>query len=290
MTAIGQCGTWVEHFPGNLRWSNAMQIVKGMAPYGAVALEEIDRVGQRLKARESESDLDTAWFEEWHAMGEYVARRADEAAAKGRTITAGNYYMRSGNYYYSAERFMPPGDEKIRIYRKALRGYQEGLKRLHQNVEFIDVPYENTSLPAYFMKAQGVTGPAPTVVLFDGMDNCKDMSIIFAGTEFAKRGINTLAIDGPGQSEALRLRNIASRPDYEVAGIAAYEYISKRSDVDPARVAVTPHESVRSRNDTRRALRLERCTGTCMRGNPILRHAMRPTPRPVFRQIFSFAG
>ena len=238
MTASTRCGTWVEHFPGNLRWSNAMQIVKGMAPYGAVALEEIDRVAWKLKARESEEDLDKAWFEEWYALAEYISGRGAEAAEKGRSITAGNYYMRAGNYYYSAERFMAPSDEKIRVYRKALHGYREGLARLHPNVEFIDVPYEGTSLPAYFMKATGVSGPAPTVVLFDGMDNCKDMSVIFAGIDFAKRGINTLAIDGPGQSEALRLRNIASRPDYEVAGTAAYEYVASRPDVDASRVAV----------------------------------------------------
>src|SRR5688572_25951418 len=30
--------SWAVHFPGNLRWSNAMQIVKGMTPYGAVAM------------------------------------------------------------------------------------------------------------------------------------------------------------------------------------------------------------------------------------------------------------
>ena len=39
--------TWAVHFPGNLRWSNAMQIVKGMAPYGAIAMEEVDRIGRR---------------------------------------------------------------------------------------------------------------------------------------------------------------------------------------------------------------------------------------------------
>ena len=37
--------TWAVHFPGNLRWSNAMQIVKGMAPYGAIAMDEVDRIG-----------------------------------------------------------------------------------------------------------------------------------------------------------------------------------------------------------------------------------------------------
>jgi hypothetical protein len=43
--------SWAVHFPGNLRWTNAMQIVKGMAPYGAVAMDEVDRVGRRLEAR-----------------------------------------------------------------------------------------------------------------------------------------------------------------------------------------------------------------------------------------------
>jgi dipeptidyl aminopeptidase/acylaminoacyl peptidase len=56
--------------------------------------------------------------------------------------------------------------------------------------------------------------------------------------EFAKRGFNTLAIDGPGQGEALRLRNIHSRYDYEAAGTAAYEYVASRPDVDADRVAV----------------------------------------------------
>jgi pimeloyl-ACP methyl ester carboxylesterase len=238
MTVSGKCGTWVEHFPGNLRWSNAMQIVKGMAPWGAVALEEVDRVAQRLKAREGEENLDKAWREEWSAMADRVAAVADAAAARGRDVTAGNNYMRAGNYYYSAERFMVPGEEKISVYRKALRCYHSSLERLYPFIEKVDVPYEDTHLAAYFLKAPGEEGPAPTVVLFDGMDNSKEMSVIFAGLEFAKRGINTLAIDGPGQAESLRLRGIHSRPDYEVAGTAAYEYVSKRAEVDPKRVAV----------------------------------------------------
>jgi dipeptidyl aminopeptidase/acylaminoacyl peptidase len=81
-------------------------------------------------------------------------------------------------------------------------------------------------------------GQRPTVVLFDGMDNAKEMSVIFAGLDFQKRGINTLAIDGPGQSEPLRLRNIHSRHDYEVAGTAAYDYVAARPEVDAKRVAV----------------------------------------------------
>jgi dienelactone hydrolase len=228
---------WAVHFPGNLRWSNAMQIVKGMAPYGAIAMEEVDRIGDRLKAREHENDPDVAWKEEWSAMADLVAKVADAAAADGRQITAGNHYMRAANYYYSAERFIPPGDEKMAMYRKALRCWHAALERLHPSIERVEVPYEGKSLPAYFLPAPG-PGRKRTVVLFDGMDNAKEMSVIFAGLDFAQRGINTLAIDGPGQSETLRLRQIVSRPDYEVAGRAAYDYVAARPEVDPKRVSV----------------------------------------------------
>ena len=230
-------GTWAVHFPGNLRWSNAMQIVKGMAPYGAIAMDEVDRIGRRLKARAGEADPDRAWREEWSAMADRIAGVADKAAAEGRDITAGNHYMRAGNYYYSAERFIPPGEEKLAMYAKALRSYQAAMERLHPDVERVEVPYEGTSLPAWFVKGRGL-GRRPTVVLFDGMDNAKEMSVIFAGLDFAKRGINTLAIDGPGQSEPLRLRNIHSRHDYEVAGTAAYNFVAALREVDPNRVAV----------------------------------------------------
>jgi dienelactone hydrolase len=229
--------TWQVAFPGNLRWSNAMQIVRGMVPYAAAAMDEIDRVGRRLKARAGEADPDRAWREEWEAMAEKVAAIGDRAAAEGRDITAGNQYMRAGNYYYSAERFIPPGPEKMAVYRKALRCYQAAMSRLYPEIERVEVAYEGASLPAYFVKGRG-EGRRPTVVLFDGMDNAKEMSVIFAGLDFAKRGINTLAIDGPGQSETLRLRNIVSRHDYEVPGTAAYDYVAARPEVDPKRVAV----------------------------------------------------
>ncbi len=230
-------GNWPVTFPGNLRWSNATQIVKGMVAYGAAAMAEIDLITQRLKARAGESDLDRAWMEEWSKEADRVAKIGDDADAAGNAITAGNQYMRAGNYYYSAERFIPPGEEKLAMYRKALRCYQGAMARLHPDIERVEVPYEGKSLPAWFVKGRG-QGKRPTVVLFDGMDNAKEMSVIFAGLDLAKRGINVLAIDGPGQSEPLRLHNIPTRHDYEAAGMPAYDYVASRPEVDAKRVAV----------------------------------------------------
>jgi dienelactone hydrolase len=232
--------TWIDHFPGNFMWSNATLVTKGMAPYGAVALGEIDWVVQPLHERIKEPQ---AWWEEWCAVAERVERAGDKAAAEGRSATAGNCYLRAGNYYYTGERMVPPGEQKLGIYRKALRCYQEGLKRRNPNLEIVDVPYDGTALPAYFLKSPTAKGPAPTVVLFDGLDNCKEMSVLFAGIELAYRGFHTLAIDGPGQGEALRLRRLPSRYDYEVPGTAAYQYVAQRPDVDPKRVAIMAYSA-----------------------------------------------
>jgi alpha-beta hydrolase superfamily lysophospholipase len=138
---------------------------------------------------------------------------------------------------------VPPGEQKTGIYRKSLRCSQEGLKRRYPDLEIVDIPYENSSLAAYFLKTTRNKGRAPTVVLFNGLDNCKEMNVLFAGAELAFRGFNTLAIDGPGQGESLRLRNHPSRYDYEAAGIPAYEYVASRPDADPKRVAIIAYSA-----------------------------------------------
>jgi len=227
---------WITSFPDNFKWSNATLVCKGMAPYGAVSMEEIDRICTKLRDGPHSTD---AWVAAWCNMADTLVERAKKADALGHHRTAGRLYLRAGNYYYTGERFVEPGERKLSIYRKALLASQNGLQRNYPEIEFIDVPYEKGSLAAYFFPASGKNNtPAPTIVVFDGMDNCKEMSVLFAGIEFSKRGFNTLAIDGPGQGESLRLRKHYARPDYEVAGRAAYDWVTTRKDVDANRVVV----------------------------------------------------
>ncbi len=228
-------GSWIEHFPGNMVWSNACLVTKGMAPYGAVALGEIDQVCERLRERQGEPD---AWREEWCAMGARLEKAADAAEAAGHRVTAGDYYLRAGMYYFTGERFVTPGAQKREIGRKAIELQTRGIVRRHPNVERVEVPFEGATLPGLFMKAPGASDRAPAVVVFDGMDNCKEMSVLFAGLEFARRGWHTLAIDGPGQGESLRLRELYARHDYEVPGAAAYDWVAARPEVDGGKVAV----------------------------------------------------
>ena len=68
-------GPWINHFGDNFLWSNATLIIKGMAPYGVVALEEMDRACERLRLRQHEPQ---AWQEEWGALAAQVERAAED--------------------------------------------------------------------------------------------------------------------------------------------------------------------------------------------------------------------
>ena len=74
-------------------------------------------------------------------------------------MTAGDYYLRAGIYHYNAERFLVPGPEKKAQGARAYKLWHQGMRLRHRNIEFVEVPYEGTTLPALFMKAP-VSGPA----------------------------------------------------------------------------------------------------------------------------------
>jgi dienelactone hydrolase len=229
---------WTDHFGENFSWSNATMVTKGMAPYGVVCLGEIERIGEKLIARGNDPADKDAWWQEWCAMGDHVVALGDAAMEKGRRLSAGDYYMRAGYYHYTGERMVYPGELKSKIYEKAMVCFDKGFAIRYPQFERVAVPYEGTTLPAFFIPAQNARAAAPTVVVFDGLDNCKEMSSVFCGLEFSRRGFNTLAIDGPGQGETLRRQKIPSRYDYEVPGRAAYDYVASRNEVDASKVAI----------------------------------------------------
>lgn len=225
---------WFEYFPENHMWSQGMMFGIEMAAWGAASMSEIDQIGQKLKGHEGDNER---WWTEWNDMARRIEGFGDEQEAQGHALTAGAYYLRAAIYYFCGERFLPPSERKWDTYRSCLRCFGKGVARRFPQIERVDLPYEGTTLPAWWLKAD-VDGPAPAVVMFDGLDNAKEMSVLFGGVEIAKRGIHVLAIDGPGQGEALRLQGIPSRYDYEVPAGAAYDYLTTRPEVDASRVAV----------------------------------------------------
>jgi dienelactone hydrolase len=139
-----------------------------------------------------------------------------------------------------AERFRTPKDAK------ALDAYRSGVECFHQfvgqtdvKIEIVEVPFEGGSLPGYFVHAQNTDAKRPPcAVYFDGLDITKEIQYLRGAPDLVKRGISCLVMDGPGTGEAIRFRGMNLRPDYEKAGSACIDFLSKRDDVDASRIGV----------------------------------------------------
>jgi dipeptidyl aminopeptidase/acylaminoacyl peptidase len=225
---------WFEYFPGHYMWSQAMAMAFGLSAWRAAEFGDVDRAGRRL--RSSVGD-DSAWYREWRALAEEAEKRAEDAKSRGRPITAGDAYFRGATYYFLAERFLShTNSAKLDAYLRSVECFGNGAAIAIPGLQKVDVPYENSHLSAYFLPPDAPP-PYPTVVFFDGLDICKEITAHFA-RELNRRGLACLAVDGPGQGESLRVQKIASRHDYEVAAGAAIDYLSERGDVDANRLGI----------------------------------------------------
>lgn len=209
-----------------------------MAHWAGSNLSEMHQVGERLSEKVGD---DEAWFAEWRRAGDKVKALADVEDRSGHRLTAAEAYLRACCYYQMGERFRLPKDElALSAYRQSVDCFRRFAERIDAPpIEPVEVPFEDSSLPAYFVHAvprQSRSGPA--VVFFDGLDISKELQFCLGVNELARRGISCLIVDGPGNGETIRFRGLPLRYDYDVAGTAAYDYISARPEVAADRIGV----------------------------------------------------
>jgi len=225
-------------FPGNYTWSAAVRGVIATSLWGGADLGEVYKVVAALKGRAGEGP---AWFAEWSAMAEKVARLAEQAEAAGHAATASAASMRAANYYQTGERLLQPRNEASQqAYARAVALIKKGIGDVpFLAIEAVEVPFDGNSLPGYFVKSREAgAAPLPTLVFFDGLDITKEMQYFRGVPELVKRGLAVLIIDIPGTGESIRFRGMPARYDTNVAGTAAVDYLGTRRDVDKDRLAV----------------------------------------------------
>ncbi|MES2563314.1 MAG: prolyl oligopeptidase family serine peptidase [Pseudomonadota bacterium] len=238
MTETRKAPNYFMYFPDNYRWSAEMMALLSAAPYGGPEIAEIDRAGRKLRNHVGDDD---AWFRVMRAEGDVLHRRAQDAQTKRHTLTAASDYLRACSLYQHAEHFRQPKDDAaLEVFRLSLdcfRGYAALTDR--PRIEFVDLPFEGGAFPAIFVHAENTTAErTPCVVRFPGFDTQKELQYLRGVTDITRRGISVLIVDGPGSGEALRLRSLLLRHDYEVAGSAAINYLETRSDVDSNRIGI----------------------------------------------------
>ena len=228
------------YFPSNYRWSMGLLICLSAAPWTGIEIDEVNRVGRALADRIGD---DAAWFEEWARMGEKIEARGRDALRAGHKLTAASCFMRTTRYYQTGERFIQPRSQRsMDVYARSVTLFKDAAAMLRRpRIEPVEVPYENTSLPALLVhpdrEATGARA-APAMIFFDGFDVTKELQYGYGIPDLAARGVGCLIVDGPGNGESVRFRNLPLIAETENYATPAYEYLAARAEFDPTRIGV----------------------------------------------------
>jgi pimeloyl-ACP methyl ester carboxylesterase len=227
------------YFPEDYRWSHGLLIGLNAAPWGGAEIGEVNRIGLRLKAHIGD---DKSWFREWTREAEKVESAGRAKLGAGHTASAAAYLLRAANYYHVGERFLQPKSEGLDAYRRGVECFRDAARFMKRpRIEHVEVPYEGKSLPAILVHAEPIKGRNarhPAMVFFDGFDITKEIQYFKGVPDLVQRGIACLIVDGPGNGESPRFRELYLHHETERYATAAYEYLAGRPEFDPKRIGV----------------------------------------------------
>ena len=230
---------WFAYFPDDYRWSAGVSIACSASYWGAATMGEADRVCRRLAGKVGDDD---AWFAEWVKEGDRMRALGMAAARKKNALSAAAFHKRACFYYQLGERFRTPKDKAANdAYRKSLDSFKRFAALTDApRIEHVEIPFEGKkALPGLFVHARNTRKAKPPVVVsFDGFDVSKEIQYLLGAEDLARRGMSVLAVDAPGNGEAIRFRELYLRHDHEAAGAAALDYLETRKDVNAKRAGV----------------------------------------------------
>jgi dienelactone hydrolase len=225
-----------HHWPAQPWMAYQFRRALGETQEGGGAVSECFQAAHRMVPGDRES-----WHSEWLAVAQRNDRRGDEADAAGHVMTAKASWLRSVDYYRSAEFWLDADDpRRLDTFTKCEAAFQKAGRYFVPPVEKVTIPYENGQhLFGYFLSAPAGGRRRPVLIAFGGLDSFKEELLFMVGNGALSRGISCLLVDGPGQGATLRRLGIPNRVDYEVPVAACIDYLETRPDVDLARIAVS---------------------------------------------------
>jgi hypothetical protein len=198
---------------------------QGMADVG-----EVLETGTRI-------DSDAAWYPAWLATAHRVHGYADACLKQGHRLSAGKTYFRAADYYRAAliQHVVTDEADTRRTATLAKDCFDKAVQLLKIPAQFVSVPYEGGSLPAYFVRSPHAAAKAPTIILHQGLDAWPEETW-WASTGAMDRGYHILLLHAPGQGLARRLQGLPFRPDWEKVVTPAVDFVLRQPGVDHDRI------------------------------------------------------
>ncbi|MGY1753463.1 alpha/beta hydrolase family protein [Blastococcus sp. SYSU D01042] len=183
-----------------------------------------------------------AWVEQWTVTAERLASEARDAEAAGHLRTAAARWLRASSYFSEASDKADATGGFTELWERHRDAWDRFVDLTTAAgdvaIERLEITYEDTTLPGYFFRSPRATGARRTLVYTNGSDGSVTGAWSRGVAEALARGWNAMTYDGPGQNAALVRQHLPFRPDWENVLTPVLDHLTKRSDVDPGRIAV----------------------------------------------------
>ncbi|HEU4344535.1 MAG TPA: prolyl oligopeptidase family serine peptidase [Candidatus Binatia bacterium] len=173
-----------------------------------------------------------------------AARREDlakETEKAGHLIEARDHYYIAACFYTNAMwAIYEDGNPRRIAWQERKRAcYDKFIQYAGRPIERVELPYQGNLIQALLHLPPGAKAgeKVPCVMYIPGMDGVKEDTPLY-GDPFIERGIAVLSIDGPGQGETRERGIKCTAANYADAGRLACDYLVKRPEIDPNRLAV----------------------------------------------------
>ena len=213
---------------GNETYDGQFQRTMSASYAGMADLGEAFATARQIGKPDPES-----WYNAWFGRAESVRGIADGAAAAGDRESARSAYLRAAEYFRQSYFFLRRDltDPSLqRAYAAQVAAFTAAIPLLDLHVQTLAVPYQGTTLKAYFFAPDGSGTPRPTVLAPCGYDSTAEEGLVYV-TGALERGYNAVVFEGPGQGAALYRDRLWMRPDFEVVLTPVVDLIAARPDV-----------------------------------------------------------
>lgn len=215
-----------------------MDFVFGPMFLGAI-MNHGAEIGEAFYTASRIKDGDAAsWQEQWLKTARLVEARGEKSLDRGHKVSAREQLQRASYYYRAALISMPPDDPRFRdTALKSRTLLKKAGKLLVPQLEYVEIPFEDTVLPGYFRKAASGKAPRKTIIMVGGSETFAEDLFFYVAAQAFDHGYNFLTVDLPGQG-LLPLEGKFLRRDAYVPMKAVVDYALGRRDVDARRLAV----------------------------------------------------
>jgi pimeloyl-ACP methyl ester carboxylesterase len=191
-------------------------------------------------ARLIQDGSDESWYQEWLKTANRLFKAAKHSEAQGHPISARTAFFRSANYFRTAGFFMHGDTNRARAIKAEQKGKESFLNAIRSLtfIEPINIPYNNTTLPGYYLRTFMPGEKHPLLIIHSGFDGTAEELYFLFGLAALQRGYDCLLFEGPGQGEVIRIQNIPFRYDWEKVVTPVINYALSKPRVDQSKIAL----------------------------------------------------